>query len=305
MKKDLLKLGTRGSPLALRQAEEARDRLIAAHEGLAVEIVTIKTTGDKITDRPLAEVGGKGLFAKELDEALLDGRIDFAVHSMKDLETRMPDGITISAVLEREDVRDALITSKGRSIADLPQDAVVGSSSLRRAAQILARRPDISVITFRGNVQTRLGKLEAGEVDATILAMAGLNRLGMAHVAAAPIAPEEMLPSVAQGAIAITVRTGDGDVHAATATLDHAHSRIRVETERAFLAVLDGSCRTPVAGLAELEGNGMIRFRGLVARPDGTGLMKVERHGPAADGPAMAADAGHELKPRMGPEYFG
>lgn len=297
-----IRIGTRGSPLAMAQAHETRDRLQEAHPGLTVEIVEIKTTGDMILDRKLAEIGGKGLFTKELDEALLDGRIDIGVHSMKDLETWLPEGTEIVAVLPREDVRDALITSKAGSLADLAPGSVVGTASLRRQAQILAKRPDLNVVTFRGNVQTRLRKLSEGEADATLLAMAGLNRLGMSDVAAAAIEPEEMLPAVAQGAIAITARTGDEAVQNALQALHDESSAQRVTAERAFLTVLDGSCRTPIAGLATLSGD-KLHLRGLIAKPDGQGVLTVERHGPAQDAEAIGLDAGRELKDMIGDDY--
>lgn len=297
-----LKLGTRGSPLAMAQAYETRDRLQKAHPGLEVEIVEIKTTGDMVLDRKLAEIGGKGLFTKELDEALLDGRVDIAVHSMKDLETWLPEGTAIAAVLPREDVRDAFICTKAGSLADLPAGSVVGTASLRRQAQLLAKRPDLKVITFRGNVQTRLRKLGEGEADATLLAMAGLNRLGMADVAASAIEPEEMLPAVAQGAIAITARSGDAVVMAALAPLNDAESAARVTAERAFLTVLDGSCRTPIAGLAEIDGDRMA-FRGLIAKPDGTGILSVSRSGSVSDGAEMGKDAGNALARDMDDSY--
>ncbi|WP_425407287.1 hydroxymethylbilane synthase [Hwanghaeella sp.] len=297
-----LRIGTRGSPLALAQAYEARDRLLAAHPDLNVEIIEIKTTGDKVQDRPLSEIGGKGLFSKELDAAQLENRVDIGVHSMKDLETWLPDGIVLGAFLPREDVRDALICPTASRLADLPEGAVVGTSSLRRQAQILAKRPDLKVVPFRGNVQTRLRKLASGEADATLLAMAGLNRLSMEDIAATALAPEELLPAVAQGAIGITTRAGADDILELLAPLNDPDTAWRVTAERAFLAELDGSCRTPIGGLAEAVGD-QVRFRGLVARPDGSGMMSVERSGPLGDALALAIDAGKTLAADMDDSY--
>ena len=297
-----LRIGTRGSPLALAQAYEARDRLLAAHPDLTVEIVEIKTTGDRIQDRPLSEIGGKGLFSKELDAAQLENRVDIGVHSMKDLETQIPDGIALGAFLPREDVRDALICPTASCLADLAEGSVVGTSSLRRQAQILAMRPDLKVIPFRGNVQTRLRKLAAGEADATLLAMAGLNRLNMEDIAATALEPEELLPAVAQGAIGITTRAGADDILALLAALNDPETAWRVTAERAFLAELDGSCRTPIGGLAEPKGD-QVRFRGVVARPDGSGMMAVERSGPIGDAVAIATEAGQFLAKDMDDSY--
>ncbi|MCP5366624.1 MAG: hydroxymethylbilane synthase [Hyphomicrobiales bacterium] len=303
-----LKIGTRGSPLALAQAHETRDRLAAAFPDLAaegaVEIVVIKTTGDKVLDRPLAEIGGKGLFTKEIDDAMLDGRIDLAVHSMKDVPTWLPDGIVLPCMLEREDPRDAFLSPRAARLADLPAGSVVGTASLRRQAQILHRRPDLRVVSFRGNVQTRLRKLDDGEVDATLLALAGLRRLGMAEVASGVIETDDLLPAVAQGAIGITCRAGDDRALAALAALNHGPTFTRVAAERALLEVLDGSCRTPIAALAELEG-ARLRLRGLVARPDGSQVLETAREGAAADAAAIGRDAGEELRRRAGPGFFG
>ncbi len=296
-------LGTRGSPLAMLQTEEVRDKLMAAHPGLLVDIVEIKVVGDQIQDRPLAEVGGKGLFTKELDRAVLDGRCDAAVHSMKDVETWLADGITLACLLEREDVRDAFLSPVAGSLADLPVGARVGTASLRRKAQILAQRPDVEVVLFRGNVQTRLRKLEERVADATLLAMAGLNRLGMAEVATKALAPEEMLPACAQGAVGVTLATNRPDLAALFAPLNHEETAIRVHAERAFLDVLDGTCHTPIAGLAEVQG-GTVRFRGLVAREDGARVLTVERSGPVADAVALARDAGAQLRAEMGDTFF-
>ncbi|MBL8907836.1 MAG: hydroxymethylbilane synthase [Rhizobiales bacterium] len=293
----LIRIGTRGSKLALAQAQETRNRLMTAH-GLdqdAVEIVTITTTGDRIRDRPLAEIGGKGLFTKEIEEALFAGAIDLAVHSMKDMPAVIPEGLAIAAYLPREDARDALISPVARRIADLPQGAAVGTSSVRRAAQLLRRRPDLRIVPFRGNVDTRIRKLEGGEVQATLLACAGLNRLGLALPQATPIAIEEMLPAVAQGAIGIEIRTRDEKVRGLIAAINDGPTQIRVICERAFLAALDGSCRTPLAGHAILEG-GEIRFRGEALSEDGTSCFESLRNGSPADAARLGRDAGEEVK---------
>lgn len=303
----VLTIGTRGSPLALAQAHETRARLLAAHPGLdegAIAIRVIKTTGDAILDRELAEAGGKGLFTKEIEEALLDGSIDLAVHSMKDMPTQLPPGLTMAAYLPREDVRDVLLATRPTALADLPRGATVGTSSLRRRAFLLARRPDLQVATFRGNVQTRMRKLEEGVVAATFLALAGLHRLQLQPPGMQVLSTDEMLPAVAQGAIGIEAREHDARVRGYLAPLDDADTRQRVEAERTLLALLDGSCRTPIGALAELDGRGGMRFRAAVARPDGTGLQEVERTGAAADGIAMGRDAGSDLKSRIGPGFF-
>jgi len=302
-----LRIGTRGSPLALAQAHEVQARLRAAHPDLqpdgAIEIVVIKTTGDMVLDRTLSEIGGKGLFTKEIDEAQLDGRIDIAVHSMKDVPTVLPPGLFLPCILEREDNRDAFICLKAKSLAELPAGSVIGTASLRRAAQVLYRRPDLKVEPLRGNVQTRLKKLEEGVVDATLLAMAGLRRLGLADRAAAPLSIDEMLPAVAQGAIGITARDGDTATLARLAPLDHADSHVRVLAERAFLAVLDGSCRTPIGGMATLSGDSLT-FRGLVIRPDGTQAHELTLTGTRAEAEAIGKAAGEELLGRCGPGFF-
>ena len=302
-----LRIGTRGSPLALIQAETVRDRLAAAHPALAdtIAIEVIRTTGDKVRDRALSEIGGKGLFAKEIEEALLAGAIDLAVHSMKDMPTWLPDGLAIVCQLEREDPRDALIARDAGSIAELRRGAVVGSASLRRRAQLLMARPDLEVVPFRGNVDTRLKKLAAGEVDATLLAMAGLRRLGVVERAGAiPLEPDEMLPAVGQGVICIECRAGDDATRDLLAPLNHQATAAAVAAERAFLAGLDGSCRTPIAGLAEIDGAGTLDFRGLIARPDGSESHAAARSGPASDAAALGADAGAELKALAGPGFF-
>jgi hydroxymethylbilane synthase len=282
--------------LALAQAHETRTRLMTAH-GLAedaCEIVVIKTTGDDRTliaaDRPLKEIGGKGLFTKEIEEALTAGSIDIAVHSMKDMPVLQPEGLLLDCYLPREDVRDAFVSPSAARLADLPEGAVVGSSSLRRRAQLAHRRPDLKLVEFRGNVQTRLKKLDGGVASATFLAMAGLNRLGMAHVARAAIEPEEMLPAVAQGAIGIERRIADDEVAEMLAAIHDCATRERLAAERAFLAALDGSCETPIAGLAVQDGSGLW-LRGEIIRPDGSEVIRGERRMPVAD----AADAGTDL----------
>jgi hydroxymethylbilane synthase len=300
-----LRIGTRGSPLALAQAHETRDRLMAAH-GLpqaAFAVVVIKTTGDAVTDRPLGEIGGKGLFTREIEEALLSGGIDIAVHSMKDMPTVLPTGLTVPCLLPREDVRDAFVSLTCDSPAALPAGAVVGTSSLRRRAQLLHRYPHLRIVEFRGNVQTRLRKLAEGVADATLLACAGLRRLGQAQLIRAAIDPDEMLPAVAQGAIGVEIRSGD---LAAAALLEPIHdipTGTRLAAERAFLAVLDGSCRTPIGGLAEIHG-ASLRFRGEIIRPDGSERLATERRGPLPDAAALGADAAEELRGRAGPSFF-
>ncbi|MEO0822881.1 MAG: hydroxymethylbilane synthase [Pseudomonadota bacterium] len=300
-----LRIGTRGSPLALAQAEETRARLMSAH-GLpeaAFTITVIRTTGDAVQDRPLSEVGGKGLFTKEIEEALLSGGIDIAVHSMKDMPTVLPEGLEITSLLPREDVRDAFVSLRHGSLAELPEGSTVGTSSLRRRAQLLNRRPDLRVVEFRGNVQTRMRKLADGVAEATFLACAGLHRLGLAHEVRAAIEPEHMLPAVAQGAIGIESRAADDATRALLAAINDTPTTQRLAAERAFLAGLDGSCRTPIGGLALLEGD-MLWLRGEIIRPDGSVRHATERRGPIGDGAAMGADAAAELRQRGGPDFF-
>ena len=302
----LIRLGTRGSPLALAQAEEVKAKLLAAHvelEDKDVAILPIRTTGDRVRDRALSEIGGKGLFTKEIEEALYSRRIDAAVHCMKDLPTWLAKWSAIPAILEREDPRDAFFSPKAASIAALPRGARVGSASLRRSSQMLAMRPDLEVGLIRGNVETRLAKLAAGEFDATLLAIAGLNRLGKAELATAVLEPEEMLPSAGQGAIGLQIRGDDRRTQDLVAGLDHASSSLRVNAERACLDVLDGSCRTPIGCLAEIEGE-ELRLRALVAEPDGSRLYEAERRGPLADALAMGKDAGEELRAAAGEDFF-
>ena len=304
-----LRIGTRGSPLALAQARETQSLIDAAHGAPTplgpTEIIEIKTTGDLVLDKPLADIGGKGLFSKEIDRALLDRRIDLAVHSMKDLETWMPDGIVIAAVLEREDPRDAFVSNTHSGFADLPEGGIVGTASVRRQAQILHRWPALSCVVFRGNVQTRLAKLADGQADATILACAGLNRLGRTDVIRAVIEPDEMLPAVAQGAVAITCRADDDTVLEMLDALNHRPSAVRVTAERAMLEALDGSCRTPIGGLAELSDDGTeMTLTGLVARGDGSAVHRLQRQGPAADAYSLGKDLGEELKVLAGPGFL-
>lgn len=300
-----LRIGTRGSALALAQAHETRDRLMAAH-GLpeaAFQIVVIKTTGDRVLDRALKEIGGKGLFTREIEDALLADEIDIAVHSMKDMPTLQPEGLLIDCYLPREDVRDAFVSTLYAGISELAQGAVVGSSSLRRRAQLAARRPDLQLVEFRGNVQTRLKKLEDGVAVATFLAMAGLSRLGMVQIARQPISPDEMLPAVAQGCIGVERRAGDQRAAALLAPIANAESGLRVAAERAFLARLDGSCQTPIAGLAVLTGD-RLHLRGEILRPDGSEVIASAREGLASDGPAMGLDLAEELRGRAPADFF-
>ena len=303
----LLRLGTRGSKLALVQAGLVRDALAAAHPALAapdaIEIVVIRTTGDAVQDRPLAEIGGKGLFVKEIEEALVSRRIDAAIHSMKDMPTLQPPGLAIVAFLPREDARDVLIAGGVRRIADLPPGAIVGTSALRRQAQLLHLRPDLKIVGLRGNVDTRLAKREAGVVEATLLALAGLKRLGLGNVGA-PISEDEILPAVGQGAVCIECRSDDTEVRAWLAAIDHASTATRVAAEHAMLAVLDGSCRTPIAGHATLAADGTLHLRGLIVKPDGSAAIAADRRGPAGDAEALGRDVGHELKRRGGPGFL-
>jgi hydroxymethylbilane synthase len=295
-----LVIGTRGSPLALAQAREAQDRLKEAL-GWGLEqlpLTIIKTTGDSIQDRPLSEAGGKGLFTKELDAALLDGAIDLAVHSAKDLPTILPDGLAIAGYLAREDVRDAFISHKATSLKGLSEGAVVGSASLRRQAQIRRVRPDLAVTLLRGNVGTRLIKLESGGVDATLLAMAGLRRLGLTEHVTAVLDTDDFLPAVGQGAIAITIRAADARVASALQPMLDLGTGYALAAERAFLSVLDGSCRTPIAGHARLTGPSL-EIRGIVLRPDGSESYEAIRRGTVADAVALGRDAGRELRARM------
>ncbi|AXK82492.1 hydroxymethylbilane synthase [Pseudolabrys taiwanensis] len=301
----VLRIGTRGSPLALTQARMVAARLAAAMrvEETAIEIVVIRTTGDAIQDRPLAEVGGKGLFTKEIEQALLEGRVDVAVHSTKDMPTFSQPGLMLTACLEREDPRDAFISRTAPSLALLPQGATLGTASLRRQAIAKRLRPDLKVVPLRGNVETRLRKLDAGEVDATLLALAGLRRLGLTEHATAVMSADEFLPAVGQGAIGIEARENDARTRQVLARIDHADTSAAVACERAFLAVLDGSCKTPIAGHATISGD-TVQFRGLIARPDGTAAHDITGTGHRKDAAAIGADAGRALKHRAGPGFF-
>ena len=292
-----LKIGTRGSPLALAQARETRQRLMAAH-GFAesdIEIIAISTTGDRIKDRPLSEIGGKGLFTKEIEEALLADEIHLAVHSMKDMPAHLPDGLTMAAILPREDPRDGFISLVAGSLDDLNEAAVIGSSSVRRTAQVLRLRPDLNSVQFRGNVETRLRKLVEGVAHATFLACAGLNRLGLGHKVTQAMPVELMLPAVAQGAIGIEIREGDEATRKLVLAINHRPSEIAVICERAFLKTLDGSCRTPLAGHATLSGN-TLSFRGHALTLDGVHCFETARQGTLADAARMGEDAGLEVK---------
>lgn len=300
-----LKIGTRGSPLALAQAHETRDRLSKAFEleETCFEIVVIKTTGDKVLDRPLKEIGGKGLFTKEIEEAMLSGEIDIAVHSMKDMPVEQPGGLVLETYLPREDVRDAFVSPHFKGLHDLPEGTKVGTSSLRRKAQVLVRFPHLDVVEFRGNVQTRLKKLEDGVAGCTFLAMAGLNRLGQSHVARGAIEPEDMLPAVAQGAIGIERRQDDTRAAEMLSAIHDSVTATRLAAERAFLATLDGSCETPIAGLAELNG-GSLRLRGEILRPDGSESISDELSGPLEDGAAMGQALAKDLLGLAGEGFF-
>ncbi len=305
MSTETVKIGTRGSPLALAQADETRARLVRA-TGRPVgdfEIVVIKTSGDMILDRPLSEVGGKGLFTKEIETALIDGTIDLAVHSSKDMPTVLPDGLFISAFLPREDVRDAFLSTKARTLMDLPAGAVVGTSSLRRRAMVKRLRPDLEVVEFRGNVQTRLKKLAEGVADATLLAYAGLRRLGNDGLATSLLEVADFLPAVGQGAICIESRVGDDATTVMIGLIHHVETAVALTLERAFLRELDGSCRTPIAGLARLDGD-TVRFDGLILRPDGSEAHAISVAGPIAEAEILGRDAGRALKDRGGPDFF-
>ncbi|MDX7781716.1 hydroxymethylbilane synthase [Aeromonas caviae] len=289
-----LKIATRKSPLALWQANFVKDRLEALHPDLQVELVPMSTQGDKILDTPLAKVGGKGLFVKELETAMLEGRADIAVHSMKDVPVEFPDGLGLHTICEREDPRDAFVSNHFNQIDELPQGAVVGTSSLRRQCQLRAARPDLVIRDLRGNVNTRLAKLDAGEYDAIILAAAGLKRLEMAHRIAAFIEPEQSLPANGQGAVGIECRLDDHELHALLAPLEHPETRIRVLTERAMNRALQGGCQVPIGAYALVEGE-EVWLRGLVGSPDGARVIRDEIRGPLAEGEAL----GHTLAQRL------
>jgi hydroxymethylbilane synthase len=305
MQTTVLRIGTRGSPLALAQAAETRARLMAAHglpeEAFAIEVIS--TSGDRIQDRPLSEAGGKGLFTKEIEEALLAGRIDIAVHSSKDMPTQLPEGLALTAFLPREDARDAFIGKAAKSIAELSGGATVGSSSLRRQALILRMRPDLNVVMFRGNVQTRLRKLEEGVAGGTILAHAGLKRLGLEKVVTDLMPLDRFPPAPGQGAICIESRAGDSRVDAMLAAIHHAATGQALACERAFLAALDGSCRTPIAGHAVVDGD-RLSFSGLILSPDGRDAHEVVGEGRAAQAAAIGRAAGEKVRAEAGARFF-
>ncbi|MBO6543030.1 MAG: hydroxymethylbilane synthase [Alphaproteobacteria bacterium] len=300
-----IRIGTRGSALALVQANNVAQALIAAHglDPALLEIVPIQTTGDREAERRLADIGGKGLFTKEIEDGLYDKTLDIAVHSMKDMPTVLPEGLIIDCVMEREDARDAFISPVAATLEALPKGAKFGTSSLRRAAQVLARRPDLEIVPFRGNVATRLKKLEDGVAAGTFLAMAGLNRLGMADVATDPMSPDIMLPAVAQGIVGIERRVDDEEMAHLLAPIHHVETAIVMAAERAFLAALDGSCRTPLAGFARFD-KGRIKFQGQILTPDGKIVHLASREGSPALSAALGADAATELKAKGGPAFF-
>jgi hydroxymethylbilane synthase len=303
--KPILRIGSRGSPLALVQAREVQNRIAAAAgiDAAQIEIKVIRTTGDIVVDRPLADAGGKGLFTKEIEEALLAGSIDLAVHSSKDLPTVLPAGLVLAGFPPREDPRDAFISHKAATLRELPPGAVVGTSSPRRHALVKKLRPDATVVTLRGNVETRLRKLEAGEVDATLLAVAGLKRLGLLSAATAILDPDYFLPAVGQGAIGIETRADDAKTRAFVEAINDADTSAALAAERAFLAVLDGSCRTPIGGHATLDG-GTLRFRGIIVKPDGSEAFEVWREGSRETAVELGADAGRELRDRASADFF-
>ncbi len=300
-----LKIGTRGSPLALAQAYETRQRLCQAFDldESAFEIIVIKTTGDKVLDRPLKEIGGKGLFTREIEEDMLSGKIDIAVHSMKDMPVLQPVGLLLDTYLPREDVRDAFVSHSFEGISELPAGTLVGTSSLRRKAQWQTKRPDLTVVEFRGNVQTRLKKLEDGVASCTFLAMAGLNRLDMTHVAKSAVAVEDMLPAVAQGAIGIERRENDLNTAGLLEAIHDIPTGQRLSAERAFLKELDGSCETPIAGLAELQG-GQIHLRGEVLRPDGSEAINDHATAPIEDAAILGQELAKKLLSEAGEGFF-
>lgn len=303
--KSPLRIGTRGSPLALAQAYETRERLSIAF-GLSLdsfEIVVIKTTGDKVLDRPLKEIGGKGLFTKEIEEALLQEGIDIAVHSMKDMPVQQPDGLILDTFLPREDVRDAFVSRIHKSLADIPQGATVGTSSLRRKAQLMSKRPDLKIVEFRGNVQTRLKKLDDGVAECTFLAVAGLNRLKMEDIITAPISTDEMLPAVAQGAIGIERREKDIKVATMLEAIHNSTTGLLLSAERAFLEALDGSCETPIAGLAEFK-NENLRFRGEILKTDGSEVYSDEQVVSKEDATLVGIEMAHKLLSQAGNDFF-
>jgi len=301
-----LRIGTRGSAMALHQANLVRDRLIAAHSDLAkpgmVELHIIRTTGDRVQNRLLAEIGGKGLFTKEIEQALIDHRIDLAVHSLKDMETMLPPGLDITCVLSRDDPRDALVLRDGTTLATLPRGAKIGTASLRRRAQLLRHRPDLDIAPIRGNVDTRLGKLAAGEFDGLVLALCGLERLGKAAAVSEILPAEVMLPAVGQGALAVETRADDAELRSWLAPLNDTASAACVTAERAMLAALDGSCRTPIAGLAELDGD-RLTLRAMLLAADGSAERRAEGTGSADGATGLGSEIGARLRRGAGPEF--
>jgi hydroxymethylbilane synthase len=305
LRQGIIKIGTRGSALALAQAHETRARLMAAHKLAqdAFSIEVISTSGDRIQDRPLSEAGGKGLFTKEIEDALLEGRIDLAVHSSKDMPTHLPDGLELSAFLEREDARDAFVGRGVKSLFDLPHGATIGTSSLRRQALLKRRRPDFSIVMFRGNVPTRLRKVEEGQVDGTILALAGLKRLGLSDAATELLPLDTFPPAPGQGAIGIEARIGDEAIARLLAPVNHPDTAAALACERAFLAVLDGSCRTPIAGYAEVS-SGSISFHGMILTPDGESMHELRAEGLLAEATMVGHETGRSIRSTAGPGFF-
>ncbi len=305
----IIRIGTRASPLALAQSEQVREALLAAHPELEAEqvvLIPMKTTGDNIQSRKLEDIGGKGLFTKEIEEALLDGRVDMAVHSMKDMPTQLPNGLEIKCVLQREDARDAFISPHAASLEALPHGARFGTASLRRGAQILHLRPDMKLVPLRGNVETRLRKLNEGECDATMLAMAGLNRLDMAHVATLALPVDTCLPAVAQGAVGVETRAGDAEINRLLHALNHVPTLTAITAERAMLEMLDGSCRTPIAAYATLDGDNM-HLDGLIAKPDGSVTHRNQTNGLVrnlSEAYELGAELGAKLKALAGPRFL-
>jgi hydroxymethylbilane synthase len=294
---DCLRIATRKSPLALWQAEHVRECLHAVHPGLRIELVTMSTQGDRVLDSPLAKVGGKGLFVKELEQGMLEGRADIAVHSMKDVPVELPSGLGIGSILEREDPQDAFVSNRFASIDELPVGARVGTSSLRRQCQLRARRPDLQLLDLRGNVNTRLGRLDEGDYDAIVLACAGLKRLGMAARITRALTPEELLPAIGQGVIGIECRLGDEAVRRLIEPLEHAPTRLRIQAERAFNATLAGGCQAPVAGFSLIE-HDLLELRGLVGWPDGSKIVRGQISGPAQDAEMLGRELAEELLAR-------
>lgn len=305
MQTNPVRIGTRGSPLALAQAHTVRDHLVATSGRPADDFViaVMSTAGDRITDRALAEIGGKGLFTQEIEDALTDGRIDLAVHSAKDMPTVLPDGLHLAGYLPRADVRDVFLSAHAGGLAGLSAGQVVGTASLRRGAQIRRKRPDLSVVTFRGNVQSRLRKLSEGVVDATLLALAGLTRLGMADIASEILPLDDFPPAVGQGAIAIEARVADPATAALLAPVLDADTGVALAAERAFLAVLDGSCRTPIAGHATVSG-ARLAFHGLILTPDGSEWHEIRLDGERSAAIEIGEAAGRELRARARPGFF-